>query len=484
MPPSEVGEPLNLRAPLRVIGGNSAWVDGDATVRGGLTLGQGVTAQTLTRRTISRISTPYVYVPPGWGQRWFEVRSLAGGQRVKGHYWGDSIGAGVGTSTPVTDSTAGRTITPLQATYGDGGSGWLPAGTLATLTGSWTAGMGMGGCQVRATNTATITWTGLRGTSIRLFHRNANITGVFRWRIDGGSWRTVTPPTGFGQDPAADEVTGLSTAAHTVEVEWVSGTVDIWGVEALYATGVSLYRFCQSGRAASDYTFGGRRQITGFGITNASTAATSSAPGSFTGTDVGRYVSLTPGTSGIAPDATIAAAASATVATMSANSTATRSNQVATIHTNPPSAVQAPGLCADPFLAAAIGRPDFVVIQLGANDPAGVYNSADTFREGLSRILRIYSGTDTVTYTPDVIFVIEHIGTWFDVESEYAAMAAVVSDVAAGANAAVVDAWGMGRRSWKYWSDLGYFADQIHLTTAGAAVQAQPVVDILTAAAA
>lgn len=482
---TETGGDLNVRGEVRVVGGHGLTVDGDSTVRGALTLGRGTTAQTLTRRTVGRLSTPYVYVPPGWGQRWFTARTEAGARQVKGHYWGDSIGAGVSVTDPVTDSTAGRTITPLQAQYGDGGSGWLPAGTIATLTGTWTSGMGMGGCQVRATAAASITWEDLRGTTIRLFYRNANITGVFRWRIDGGDWATVTPPTAFGQDPGAEVVTGLSaTGTHTVDVEWVSGTVSIWGVEALYDTGVSLYRFCQSGRAASDYTFGAQEKITGFGITNTSTAATSSAPGSFSGTHVGRYVSLTAGTSGIASDATIASAASATAATLSAASTATRSNQVATIHTNAPSAVQAPALCADPFLAAAIGRPDFVVIQLGANDPAGQYNSAETFREGLGKILRIYSGTSTVTYTPDVIFVIEHIGTWFDVESEYAAMAAVVADVAGANNAAVVDAWGMGRRSWAYWDDLGYFADTIHLTDAGAAAQAQPVVDILTGDAA
>ncbi len=483
MPPSEVGEPLNLRAPLHVIGGHDAQFDAGVQVHGDLTMGRGVTAQTLTRRTVGRLSTPYVHVPPGWGQRWFTARGEAGARQVKGHMWGDSIGAGVSTTAPVTLSTAGRIITTLQATYGDGGSGWLPAGTLATLTGTWTSGMGMGGCQVRATAAASITWTGLRGTTIRLFHRNANITGVFRWRIDGGEWRTVTPPTVFGQDPGADEVTGLSTAAHTVNVEWVSGTVDIWGVEALYSTGVSLYRFCQSGRAASDFSLGATQKLAGFGITNASAAATTASPGSFTNTMTGRYPILSAGTSGMPADATITVT-SATAATLSANATATRSNQLITLATNPPSNSQAAQLCADPFLAAAIGRPDFVVIQLGANDPAGVYNSAETFREGLAKILRIYSGTDTVTYTPDVIFVIEHIGTWFDVESEYAAMAAVVVDVAGAANAAVVDAWGMGQRSWKHWSDLGYFADQIHLNDAGSAVQAQPVIDILTAAAA
>jgi lysophospholipase L1-like esterase len=480
---SETGGDLNLRGELRVVGGHGASVDGDAAVRGALTLGRGVSAQTLTRRTVGRLSTPYVYVPPGFGQRWFTARGEGGSRQVKGHYWGDSIAAGVGTSAPVTLSTAGRTITALQSQYGDGGSGWLPAGTIATLTGTWTAGMGMGGCQVRATAAASITWTGLRGTTIRLFHRNANITGVFRWRVDGGEWRTVTPPTGFSQDPGADTVTGLSTAAHTVNVEWVSGTVDIWGVEALYDTGVSLYRFAQSGRAASDYTLGATQKIAGFGITNASANATTASPGSFTNSMTGRYPILSAGTTGMPADATLTVT-SATAATLSANATATRSNQLITLATNPPSNPQAVQLCADPFLAAAIGRPDFVVVQLGANDPAGVYNDANTFREGLARILRIYSGTDSVTYTPDVVFVIEHIGTWFDVESEYAAMAAVVADVAASANAAVVDAWGMGLRSWKHWSNLGYFADQIHLTDAGAAAQAQPVIDILTGEAA
>jgi lysophospholipase L1-like esterase len=76
--------------------------------------------------------------------------------------------------------------------------------------------------------------------------------------------------------------------------------------------------------------------------------------------------------------------------------------------------------------------------------------------------------------------IAEHIGTWFDVYSEYAMFTQALESWAAAHNAAYIDFWGMGRRSHEYWDDLGYFADQIHLTTAGYAAAAQPLLDLIT----
>jgi lysophospholipase L1-like esterase len=429
------------------------------------------------------LHTAHVTRPAAWGQnRWHDARDEADTRQVKVHLWGDSIFQGSGASNERTLGCAQLIADALHDRYGDGGTGWLPAGLATSTTGTWTSGMGMGGCQRRATAAATMQFTALLGSSIRIFHRNANITGSFRWRVNGGSWNTVTPPVLFGQDPAEATVSPGGNGPHTLDIEWVSGTVDIFGVEATYPTGIVTYRFAQSGRAASDFTPGLERKITRVSASGAVTTLTCAAPGSFTDDLVGKFVhgpaQIAPGTNGAG--VTVASVASATSLTLSTATTGSFSGQTVTFSTNGTVGVLGANMAADPFLAAAVGRPDLVIIQLGANDPAGVNNSADTYRAGMSKIMRLYSTGDSVDYTPDIVLVLEHIGNWFDIESEYAAMAAVAADLAGGNGAALVDIWGIGHRSHDYWDDLGYFADTIHPSTTGHVQYAAPVIELLT----
>lgn len=521
----------------------------------------------------------YVTVAHGWGTHWQEARNEAGSRQVKVHLWGDSIFQGVGATNPREQGCAELIGDALRATYGDGGTGWLPAAlsssnyildttgtptggtftlnvsvngggtqttatiahtasaaTVATaienlanvptgavktnggalptaigivfvgdladdtvvvtigtnsLTGGtspaprlqgWTAGMGMGGCQLRTTTHAALHFADMRGTNIRIFHRNT-ATASFRYRIDGGSWTTHNIPAAFGQDPGAATVTGLSNTAHTVDIEWLSGTVDIFGVEALRPTGVVVYRFAQSGRAASDYFYGRHRKVPGgtspnrgFNGTNGAATVTVPAPGVFTSDMQGQYIT---GPAGIAANATILTVDSATQVTMSANHTATFSNAEGVISDKGNAGILGVNMCADPFLAEAIGRPDLVIVQLGANDPAGANNDSVTTRDGLSKILRLYTQGDAIDHSPDSVLVVEHIGNWFDIESEFASVAGSIAQAATGNGAALVDIWGLGQRSWKYWSDLGMFADTIHPSTAGHAAYATPVIDLL-----
>lgn len=523
----------------------------------------------------SRFHKEHVVVPGAWGKnRWFAARKEGAIRQVKVHRWGDSIGAGVGATNPYTDGCHVKHGDALRAEYGDGGTGWLPAGltapqfqitttgaptggsfvlnisvnggasqpvtiafnasaatvqtaidalsnipdgttktnggalptaigvvftgSLATsvitvtkgtnsLTGGsspdfncltgWPAGMGMGGSQLQATAPAALHFSNMRGTQIRLFHRNANITGSFRWRVDGGSWTTVTPPTDFGQDPGAVVVGSLSDTAHTFDVEWISGTVSIFGIEATRATGIVMYNFSQSGRAGVDFGKGREQYIRAISGTSGTATITSPGAGSFNDSMVGKFIDVGL-TSGIPAGTTITAVASATSATISTNLTATLTNAAATVSEKGSSGILGAGMVADPFLAPSLGRPDLVIIQLGANDPSNNSNDPQIFRQAISNIIRMYTSGNSVNYTPDFIFVIEHMGNWFDIESKFAAFAAVIASLAVSHGGVLIDMWGLGRRSWKYWSDLGYFADAIHPSTAGAVQYAQPQIDV------
>lgn len=527
-----------------------------------------------------RFHKAHVVVPGSWGKnRWFATRKLGATQQIKVHRWGDSIGAAVGASIPRSQGCDVLVGNALRSEYGDGGTGWLPAGMCApqfqiTVTGSptggtfvlnisvnggasqpvtiafnataaavataidalsnvpdgstktnggalptavgvtftggsapatvtvtkgansltggtspnfdaltgWLGGMGMGGSQLTATAPAALHFPNMRGTSIRLFHRNASITGSFRWRVDGGSWTTVTPPTDFSQDPGAVVVGSLSDTAHTFDVEWLSGTVSIFGIEATRATGVVMYNFSQSGRAAVDFTYGRYRSVAGgtspnrgFSGTSGLATVTVPAPGLFTHDMIGQYIT---GPAGIAVNATIQSVDSATQVTMTANHTATFSNVAGVISEKGTSGISGANMIADPFLAPILGRPDLVIIQLGANDPSNNSNDPGVFRQALSKIVRLYTGGDTVNYTPDFIFVIEHMGNWFDIESKYSIFTSIISDLADSHGGVLVDIWGAGRRSWKYWNDLGYFTDVIHPSTNGHIQYAQPVIDV------
>lgn len=417
-----------------------------------------------------------VFIPANWGRRWRQAKGEAGSRLVRAHFWGDSITVGNGVSSDLTEMReqgyAGLTIRALRAALGDGGSGWIPH-SLATKTGTWTARMGMGGSCARATATATIQFS-VRGTTVRIYYRNANITGSFRWRIDGGGFTTVTPPTDFAQDPGTVSVPGLSDTTHTVDIEWVSGNVDIFGVEGVRTVGLLPARLCQSGRAASDFTLGVTQFIT-INTTNGSASVAATGAGTFTSTMTGRFLSGP----GIPADTLITGAPSATSASLSAACTATASNVVVSVSSNPPSSVVVPSMTTDPFLALALGRCDLLVVALGVNDPAATLNDAGTFRNGLNAIVKAYMQGSTYDYSPDVVFMLCHQANWFDQEQEYNSVASHIKATAESIDAAVVDVWGTGRRSFKYWNDKGYFADNIHPSIAGHVANAAPLIDLL-----
>lgn len=432
----------------------------------------------------------FVNVPAGWGDiKWDAAKLLAASQRRQVHMYGDSLTFGAGSTVPRTDGLGGLVAAALASKWGNAGTGWIHP-EYATKTGSWTSRMGMGGCCYRASAAASLEFPFLDGTKVNIWYRNAGITGSFRYQINGGGFTTVTPPTAFSLNPGIVEIqapTITTNGPHLLRIEWVSGNVDIFGVEAHRATGMELIRFAQGGRAGSDFGLGENEVIPNFSIANGTPNATVPSPGSFRNKHVGRYVTgagTTPAPAGFpAGDVSILSAASAAAATLSGNATAAVGPATVRISANPNSNVlDGANLAPLPFLAGQVGLADLLIFSLGANDPAGTYNSPETLQAGLTKILMSYKNTanSDADYTPDIIVVAEHIGTWFDVYNEYPLYVAGLENWAAAHNAAFIDLWGMGKRSHEYWDDLGYFADQIHLTTAGYAHAAQPLIDLIT----
>jgi hypothetical protein len=422
-------------------------------------------------------SSPFVTVPDGWGLRMMRARSdaRAGTRLAKVAMISDSIGsAGQGASDPRNNSMAGLIQNDLRDKWGNGGSGYL-SHEYAAKTGTWVTGVELtfGGGGATATSAATMRWDNMEGTTLRIFHRNANLTGTFRWRIDGGAWTTVAPPTGFGVEPGIVEVVGQTDVLHTIEVEWLSGTIGIHGVQGFRATGVILDRIGQSGRAASHYAPMLLERIPGVTTTSASASVTTAAPGSFRPYMTGKYL----GAAGVPLDTTITVT-SATAATLSKNATAS-ATVAADLFFNPPSWANCPGITTDPFFAVGLGRPDLVIFMLAANDPANADYNERTWMEGASRWVAQYTSGTAYDYSPDFIFVIEHFGNWFDIYSRKAAVAAAVAQLAAAVGGVVIDVFGEARRSYKYWNDRGMFSDSIHPSTAGHREYAKHVLSLI-----
>lgn len=439
-------------------------------------------AQAAVMQTSNNLSThidtlhkPFVNVPASWGTQWKEARTEAGSRRVNVHIWSDSIGAqGLGASNRRTTSMAGLIQSNLQNTYGNGGTGYLSHEYSSNTLSGWVSNQGFGGTVVTASDTASaISFSDITGSTLKIFYR-LGVTGSFRWRIDGGSYTTVNT-TSSGVEPGIVEIS-TTDAAHSIDIERLSGTVGIHGVYGERATGVVLSRFGQNGRAASHYTslVVDRVSIT----TNGTTTITTPSPGSFTANMVDKYIA-SPTTGNLPGDIQIASVSSATSATLSANA-AGSATFAAYLSLYPPSWSSVSDKAVDPIFHTGTFVPaDVVILMLGANDPANVDHSPATWLEGASHILKAYHKGNTRDYSPDLIVVIEHQGNWWDLGATWPSYTSVMASFAEGMGGALVDVWGIGHRSYKYWNDLGYFADVIHPSDLGHAAYAEPIIDLL-----
>jgi len=452
-----------------LVGRWSASIDATTSHRAAVEVADGshgVTVTVVESGTLGQIAAahpPWVTVPSRWQQRVRATLAEAADRQVIVRAWGGSITAGYpGPTDPLTTSWVALVRQALVDRWGDGGSGYVPA-ILAGRTGTWTSAVGFAGSYLIAAGTATMTWT-LTGTKVRIYHRN-DTTGVHRYRIDGGSWTTVTPPTGFGGRYNAIEVTGLADTAHTVEVERVSGTIGIAGAEGTRATGIVFQRAAISGRAVSQYARQTIRRRVPITITNTQTSIT----GSFLPEDAGRYITA-PGQTGFAPDVTIASVASSTAATLSIAATATGARSVNLGLIAPTEADVPLTDTAGNAFVPGLGTPDLTIVGTGVND--GGYTEADpaSYLEGLGKVLRS---------ARHALVLSEHHAAFADYGFAVG-FRGLASGVARTQDAAFVDVWAKGRFDFTYWNELGYFADAVHPSDAGSVVYAADVIDLLT----
>lgn len=177
------------------------------------------------------------------GDSWFERGSIPA--RIAGQLYG-IFGRGADGWISLNSTIAGRQINGWVLSH----SGW----TVADATDGGALPLAIDGFRLDATGTsATLGLTGVWGTTINLYYRNT--TGVFRYRVNGGSWNTVT---GAGTNAIAKvSVTGLAASAgHSLDIDLTgnAGTVTLYGVYATGMTGIEVSKAGNSSAIATDHS--------------------------------------------------------------------------------------------------------------------------------------------------------------------------------------------------------------------------------------
>lgn len=189
-----------------------------------------------------------------------------------------AVVAVIGDSWVQNDLITGPLRSMLTTAYGNAGTGWVsavaysggagaspPSGFTLTKAGTWTesdAAAGSRGVDIQHANSvddsAPVGSMQLIGTMTDVYiHylKQAN-GGSFRWRVDGGSWTTVTTANATNLH-ATEAVTGLSNASHTLDVEVVTASVagvTLMGFDTRIGTdGVRLHKLGNGGATAGDY---------------------------------------------------------------------------------------------------------------------------------------------------------------------------------------------------------------------------------------
>ena len=209
-----------------------------------------------------RTATTYVG-PTGGSSRLTKLQTAIDAGYSKIGCFGDSWMEGG--STGMTNGPLPNGIRTLaQTEYGDAGIGFLkfqrvitdpdPRVTLYATTGTWSTnntytGHGPDLVEVTATAAATIDFTATFDR-IEIHYRQYTTGGSFQFRVDGGSWQVVN--TAGAEAYGKSAITGLSNVSHTVEIDYVSGTVVLFGAEMTSgATGCLVYRIGTSGMAST-----------------------------------------------------------------------------------------------------------------------------------------------------------------------------------------------------------------------------------------
>jgi lysophospholipase L1-like esterase len=224
-----------------------------------------------------------IYIPPGWGTNWKNklAAAKAGTSQAVMATIGSSSTQGYYASNLRSKGWVDLLRANLQATYGDGGSGfrsssltslfqsangvpaaattaYTNAGNLATLTGTWTAGAGDygPGAYFVETTAASATYTvSVYGTTARIFTLDGGYAN-WTYAVDGGAPVTVADSLGTANIRVTN-ITGLTAgSAHQIVVTYAGDTVkklSVCGIAGENASGVIVNNLARYGSRAYNY---------------------------------------------------------------------------------------------------------------------------------------------------------------------------------------------------------------------------------------
>lgn len=383
-----------------------------------------------------RLTALETHVPPQWGSAWrlARAKALAGTGKARVHILGASVARGYYASDLESKGWAALVRAGLQATYGDGGSGfrgvfdsklYLDASdgntakssyygavtnNLWTLTGSGWSNInfvfGPTGTDAILTTTGGDTASiKVRGTTATIYTLDAGDgTGTWTYKIDGGSAVTVNAPAVFGVRKTV--IPGLTAGEHTVLVTLTSGFLMVCGVSGENTTGAVVNNISKSGTVGFQW---------------------------------------------IDPSG--------------------------------------PFISAD--WAGGVNYPtDLLIFNLAENDIEIGGTSVDDAVQYARRIFDRVRDTATANGQVDLAILLDHAGTYDASNYRWHDLAAKLRALAATYGAAMFDMWADGKNSWNYWNTLAYWGnpanpatagtDFIHLSNAGHAHVAQKVLNVLT----
>lgn len=215
----------------------------------------------------------------GWNTSLLTALAASGTSLARLAVIADSLGSGAFASNLRTKSWVGLLQTQLQASYGDGGSGfvspgqsdtWLtsqavPAGTvttykgngsIATTTGVWgsNTAVAMAGIALTTVDVAATYIDVVRGSTVKVyFLGNAGGNASASVQVDGGAIVPVLD-TAVGLQPYVYTLSGLSTGTHTVKVSYTDAgvkTLFYAGMEGFNPTGFTVDNFSVYGIKAA-----------------------------------------------------------------------------------------------------------------------------------------------------------------------------------------------------------------------------------------
>ncbi|MFJ8041219.1 GDSL-type esterase/lipase family protein [Kitasatospora sp. NPDC096147] len=378
-----------------------------------------------------------VYVPPGWGQTWRTKRAAAktGTGKAVVAAVGSSTFQGLYASAPHTKGVVGLIASGLQSEFGDGGSGYRSSAWNATTL------------------------------------ADESVPALSQWTDNG----TLIGKTGSS---------------------WIEGSnANGPGAHYLYSTipGESL-TFTVRGTEVRIYTLGkdGSRPAWTYQIDQA-------APVTVTDT----------ASTGLAPIVTKVTGLAAGTHTVTIKHSGTNGQYLSV---NGVTGENASGVVVNNYgrggatsaTFAAPGRlgwnggadypADLLLYCVGGNDASkGV--SVDTWSANLRSVLTAVRDGTSATGLPatgdtDVMIVMQHIGKFDNTHLRYQDYCARGRAIAEAFGAAFVNSWAIGRNSWNYAQQLGYWgnaydpsgsgADPVHMSDAGHAAMAATILPILT----